>query len=98
MLENKPDAPAIYEKWIDSIPRRMVDPSIRSYKGKTPKLFLWSLYTCLDIKKIMGRWCNVRNLNGCSVKIQREYQSRPDYIPMSKSMCKLNPLQIKIDH
>lgn len=33
VLESRPDASAIYEKWIDSIPRRMVDLSIRSYKG-----------------------------------------------------------------
>lgn len=41
VLENKPDASAIYEKWIDSIPRRMVDLSIRSYKGSSSNYFLF---------------------------------------------------------
>lgn len=33
ILENAPDAAAIYEKWIHSIPEHLIDPSILVYSG-----------------------------------------------------------------
>ena len=33
ILENAPDAMAIYEKWIQSIHKKLIDPSIRTYSG-----------------------------------------------------------------
>lgn len=33
LLENAPDAAAIYEKWIHSIDERLIDPSIQTYSS-----------------------------------------------------------------